>query len=159
MSKSRRTRSRFWDPEIDFEYQARGNRSPKDGHTHRRRGITRSDHDAIHGPKLLLYTSESSLGTAVMEPPFIAPFDGHIISVKFSVTGAPTSTMTLDVKLESTSIFESGQLPSIPSGSLVSKRARPNKIFIPEGSKLEPQLTATGSATGPLLIYFEWESD
>ena len=95
--------------------------------------------------KVLTYTSLSGLTTNAGSP--IYPH----VPVRLNVAGAPASTLTGDVLVDGASIYTVSSKPTIASGILYGDPAKPDVQLFTTTSKIQVQLTATGSATGPLV--------
>ncbi len=115
-----------------------------------RRGITYN-----RSPAILIYTTKLTLDTVAGTPR--QPFrGGRIVGIWCKVVTAPTSTLTCDVLLNGQSIFQLMPKPTIPSGSTKSNRAIPDRTFFVRDDVMKIQLTATGSAGGPMVVEIEY---
>lgn len=109
-------------------------------------------HEAAHPPSVLMLQSGTSLDTSVINPPVYPKFTGLAVGVALNVTGAPASTLTCDILFDGATIFPSSSKPTIASGVLFGYVAIPDRISFHYDTKIQAQLTATGSATGPLVV-------
>lgn len=101
--------------------------------------------------KILTYTSKATLDTNAGTP--IYPHvPGRILAVRLNVAGAPSSTLTCDVLIDGSTIFTVNSKPTIASSALYGDPATPDLKAFTATSKIQCQLTATGSATGPLVV-------
>jgi len=101
--------------------------------------------------KVMTYTSKATLDTNASTPIYpIVP--GRIISVRLNVAGAPSSTLTCDILKDGASIYTVSSKPTIASSALYGDPAVPDVRDFTTSTKLQVQLTATGSATGPLVV-------
>lgn len=113
-------------------------------------------HLAQHSPRILIYTSTSTLTTSVGTPLY-PTFPGYLTGIRLNVAGAPSSTLTCDLLLNGSSMFTSGDTkPTIASGALFGYKRVTGKTHWGIDDYLQVQLTATGSATGPMVVTMEY---
>lgn len=115
-------------------------------------------HSRDHIVKRLSWTSNTTLDTtAGSKIPVTHPM--RIIRVSLKVSGtAPGSTLTGDVLLNGTSIYAvGGNKPTVAASATASAvPGYPDYAFCNDGDYLQCQLTATGSAGGPIIFLIEY---
>lgn len=119
------------------------------------RPVNRQTHERLHPQERYIYTSPSALSTTASAPIHVT-HGGYITGVRLSVAGTPGSTLTCDVLLNGNSIFPSSSKPTIASGDLYGALAISDVVAFNVDDKMQVQLTATGSATGPLVAQIEY---
>lgn len=127
-------------------------------------------HAASHMPRILVYTSPSTISTDTSVP-ITPPRGGKIVAVHLNVKVAPTSTMEVDVLIGGTSIFDT-KFAEITNGELSSglndagdydEDARhpgdPGAATFRAFEKIEIDVITVAAATGPLVVQLEidWE--
>jgi hypothetical protein len=120
-------------------------------------GINATAHEDAHGVRVLMYTSTATL-TTTAGTEIYAPFGGELSWVSASVKTAPTSTMTIDVLLDGSSVFSSGGI-SIPTSQKHGYRTPVDKlgilpIYSDDPTPIKVQITNVAGATGPMIVYF-----
>lgn len=101
--------------------------------------------------RILTYTSKASLDTNAGTP--IYPHvPGRLLSVRGNVSGAPSSTLTIDVLFDGSSVYTVSSKPTIASSVLYGDPAAPDVKAFTTTTKIQVQLTDTGSATGPIVV-------
>lgn len=120
----------------------------------------RAAHFRQHKTKTLVYTSKATLDTNAGTA-YVVPRTMRIVGIALNVAGAPSSTLTCDILIDGASIFESASSkPQIASSDTASDyKSFPDRLVVPAGSALKVQLTATGSATGPMVVKIEYRDE
>jgi hypothetical protein len=120
--------------------------------------VNQVSHDALHPPTPLIYSSKGTLNTDVGSPIYL-PLAGQLVAVRLNVKTAPSSTLTCDILLNGSSVFSGSSKPTIAASSRFGYLALSDKVHFAVDSYLEAQLTATGSAGGPLTVTYlvKWE--
>lgn len=111
-------------------------------------------HEQLHPPKVVTYTSLTTLDTTAGSR--IYPYrGGQLIRARANVQTAPSSTLTWTILKNGVSVFATA--PTIASGSLYASVTEfvDNGYFSPD-EYFQVQLTATGSAGGPLVMIAEF---
>jgi len=122
--------------------------------------------NAAH-PTALIYSSAATLDTSASTP-FYTPFSCEMYGVYVVVTGAPSGTLSCDILLDGVTAFANNKARVLSTDGLVGQVQHIiDRKFIQGtssrigGTKIQYQLTNTGSATGPmhvvLLVLPNWD--
>jgi len=150
VSDSQRYRSRLFPKSIKGTLVLK-NQAPGLGSPYSNRRV----HASRHRPAAWVYSSKATLDTNAGTP-FYPTRGARITGVRLQVAGAPSSTLTCDVLLNGVSIFPSSDKPTIASSALYGAIAMGDIVNVTPDDKLQVQLTATGSGTGPLVATIEY---
>lgn len=111
-------------------------------------------HDQLHGPMIFIYNTSSTLDTTA-GPGLRLPRGGELTRISGRVTGAPTGDMSIDVLAGGTTIF-GGTYLKIPSGEKITKEKIVDRPMFSEDTVFTVQINTINSATGPLVLTFEF---
>lgn len=100
-------------------------------------------------PATVLFSTSMALVNGVFALPWFPPFPGTIIAVRINVATAPTSTLTVDVLKNGTSIYTSATKPQVAASALVDTAFRvPDVRAFTTSDKLEIEVEVNGAAVG-----------
>ena len=120
--------------------------------------VNKQAHDRLHGPRQIVYTSPVALSTTAGTK-LRMPRGGQITNIMATVTGAPTSTLQIDLLMDGVSVFDDGYL-QILSGETESEPFRiVSRPYFNEDTILKVKLNAVAAATGPLVVVIEYVTD
>ena len=111
-------------------------------------------HDQVHAPMIFIYNTSSTLDTTA-GPGLRLPRGGEITRISGRVAGAPSGDMSIDVLANAVSIFGGGYL-KIPSGTKITKEKIVDRPMFSEDTVFTVQINTINSATGPLVLTFEF---
>jgi len=117
-------------------------------------GIDQKAHDLVHGPVIITYQTANTLDTTA-GPGLRLPRGGEITRVAGRVAGAPSGDMSIDVLAGGASIF-GGTYLKIPSGEKITKEKIVTRPEFNEDTVFTVQINTINSATGPLIVTFEY---
>lgn len=118
--------------------------------------VSHVGHEQLHSPSIFVYTSKATLDTNAGTG-FRLPRGGEITRISGRVSGAPSGDMSIDVLMNAVSVFGGGYL-KIPSGTKVTKEKIVNRAEFNEDTVFTVQINTINSATGPLVVVFEYET-
>lgn len=111
-------------------------------------------HEQIHPPKTWTYTGKATIDTDAGSR--IYPYrGGQLIRCRANVQVAPGSTLTWKILKNGVSVH--AVAPTIASGALYAAVTEfiDNGYFVPD-DYFQVQVTATGGATGPIVVLAEY---
>jgi len=116
-------------------------------------GVNEKAHFEQHTPHVMVWNSKRILTTS-LGTPWYHPTGGQITSIYANITGVGSTATTLDFYIDGVAVTDSSI--SITAGDLISKPRIIKRADFQPTSKLQVQLSATGSATGPLVLTIEY---
>jgi hypothetical protein len=120
-----------------------------------REPVNERAHEEIHSPKIIVYTSESTLTTDT-GPPLRMPRGGEITSVRVKLTGAPSGAdFKVDLLTTGLTVFGGG-FCTVLDGETVSKFRMVDKRGFTEDTVFTVKVNTIASATGPFTMTIEY---
>ena len=113
-------------------------------------------HERTHGPTTLVYQTATTLDTNA-GPKLRLPRGGQITKVSCKLQGAPvTNPFKVDLKVDNTTVFESGTYLQVQAGETVSRGKIVERPYFSDESTFVVQINTISSATGPMVMTIEY---
>lgn len=116
--------------------------------------VNKRAHAKLHQARVMVYSSTKTLSTAAGTN-MTAPFAGGITAVRISVATAPSSTMSANLLINGVAAATA----TLASGSTTGYRAFPSILHFAQDDTIAWQITATGSAGGPMIAQMYFYAD